>query len=62
MDDQTLPTGGRVAISGHPTIPTGYYFFFKGRSGNYFVTLSWQDRHSTYRIGESNLKKYLGIK
>ena len=27
--------------------------------GDYFVTLSYQDRHPTYRIGESTLEKYL---
>ena len=54
-----LPNGGRVIITNHSSIPNGYYIFFKGKSGNYFVTLSYQDRHSTYRIGESTLKKYL---
>ena len=54
-----LPNGGRVMINNHSRIPNGNYIFFKGPSGNYFVTLSYQDRHSTYKIGEETLKKYL---
>jgi hypothetical protein len=54
-----LPDGGRVTITNYSSIPDGNYIFFKGRSGDYFVTLSYQDRHPTYRIGETTLKKYL---
>ena len=53
-----LPSGGRVIITNHSSIPNGNYIFFKGKSGDYFVTLSYQDRHSTYRIGESTLKHW----
>ena len=53
-----LPDSGRVIITNHGSIPNGDYIFFKGRSGGYFVTLSYQDRHSTYRIGENTLEKY----
>ena len=54
-----LPSAGRVIITNHNSIPNGNYIFFKGPSGNYFVTLSYQDRHSTYRIGELTLKNIL---
>ncbi len=54
-----LPIGGRVIISNHNSIPNGNYIFFKGSSSNYFVTLSYQDRHNTYRIGEETLKNYI---
>jgi hypothetical protein len=54
-----LSNDGRVIIINHSSIPNGNYIFFKGNSGDYFVTLSYQDRHPTYRIGESTLEKYL---
>ena len=60
-DKEELPSGGKVRISNHKSIPDGMYFFWKDRSGSYQVTKSYQARDSSYSIGEYTLKKYLGI-
>ena len=60
-DKKELPSGGKVTISDHNSIPDGRYYFWKDRSGGYQVSKSHQARDNSYSIGERTLKKYLGI-
>ena len=60
-DKKELPSGGKVTISDHNSIPNGRYYFWKDRSGGYQVSKSYQARDNSYSIGERTLKKYLGI-